>query len=89
MFGKVLSERQYLILQMGFGTFIVAMAPIFWVYEDARPALLADVALGMFIILHTLYFDSRRTDQRIKALEGRVETLEKEMHKAEQESVTS
>jgi hypothetical protein len=79
MIKKLLSDKAYLILQMGFGTFIVGMSTIFWQYESARPTVLLYFAVGLVVILHTIYRESKMTDVRIKKLESELKSLKESL----------
>jgi hypothetical protein len=86
MWMKLYPNRIYLIVQVGLGTTIVGLSTIFWQYETAQPGLLFYFAVGLGVILHAMYIDSRRTDGRIKQLkkdvahhEVRIEQLQRDV----------
>ena len=76
-----------MLVQMGFGTFIVGMAPIFW--DLARAAAVAEFLLGLAIILHTLYTDSRRTNGIVTGLQNQVDSLKRELAELREGSAPS
>lgn len=66
-----------MLVQMGFGTFIVGLAPIFW--DLARTYAITFFLLGLAIILHTLYTDSKRTNRITAGLQDQIDNLKKEL----------
>jgi hypothetical protein len=66
-----------MLVQMGIGTFIVSLGPIFWFI--AQQSAIVFVILGMIIILHTIYTDSKRTNAIVTGLQTQINALKTEI----------
>ena len=82
---KKLSHLQYMLVQMGIGTFVVSMAPIFWFL--AQTYTIVCVIGGMIIILHTIYTDSKRTNVMMTGLQTQINALKAEIAELKKHSV--
>lgn len=74
---RTLPHTAFLILQMGLGTFVMGFSLLYW--DLARGGAVVYFATGLAITLHTLYLDSKRSDKRIRTLEGKIANLENEL----------